>query len=237
MARLIFFLLLIANVAFGAYLYFDATSPAAAPREINPGVLKIISVTEAGRAQQDAAAAKKVAASLTGSACVDFSVKPNDAARAQVSFAAMNIGDRLSLRNVEDYTRFAVSLPAQKDKRLADTLVANLKKAGVKDVSVLGDNTISLGVFSSAEAAQKAVADVKAKAKTLANDAQVTPRNPQTAETIFTVKEPNTNMVARLTLMQREFDGSNLRAVACPPVVPVAAVAPVVNAAAIPAKK
>ncbi len=149
----------------------------------------------------------------------------------------MNIGDRLSTRNVDDYTRFAVSLPAQKDKRLADTLVANLKKAGVKDVSVLGDNSISLGIFSSNEAAQKAVADVKAKAKTLANDAQVTPRNPQTNETIFTVKEPNTNMVARLTLMQREFDGSNLRAVACPATVPVAAIAPVVTEATIPAKK
>ena len=75
------------------------------------------------------------------------------------------------------------------------------------------------------------------KAKTLANDAQVTPRNPQTTETLFTVKEPNTNMVARLTLMQREFDGSNLRAVACPVVVPVAAVAPVVTEATMPAKK
>ena len=237
MARLIFFLLLIINIAFGAYVYFNATTPTTAPREINPGVLKIISVTDAGKAQQDAVSAKKVAASLTGSACVDFSVKPADAARAQASFAAMNIGDRLSVRNVEEYTRFAVTLPAQKDKRLADTLVANLKKAGVKDVSVLGDNTISLGVFSSNEAAQKAVADVKAKAKTLANDAQVTPRNPQSTETIFTVKEPNTSMVARLTLMQREFDGSNLRAVACPAAVPVAAVAPVVSQTAIPAKK
>ena len=234
MARLIFFLLLIINVA---YVYFNATTPTEAPREINPGVLKIISVTDAGKAQQDAVSAKKIAASLSGSACVDFSVKPADAARAQTSFAAMNIGDRLSSRNVEDYTRFAVTLPAQKDKRLADTLVANLKKAGVKDVSVLPDNTISLGVFSSGEAAQKAVAEVKAKAKTLANAAQVTPRNPQTTEAIFTVKEPDTSMVARLTLMQREFEGSNLRAVACPATVPVAAIAPVVTEATIPAKK
>ena len=81
------------------------------------------------------------------------------------------------------------------------------------------------------------IPNVKMKAKKLANDAQVTPRNPQATETLFTVKEPDTSMVARLTLMQREFDGSNLRAVACPPAVSVAAVAPVVNAAAIPAKK
>ena len=235
MARLIFFLLLIINVAFGAYVYFNATKPVEVPREVNPGLIKIVSVTDAVKAQQDAVSAKKLAASLSGSACVDFGVKPADTARAQASFAAMNIGDRLSSRNVEDYTRFAVSLPAQTDKRLADTLVANLKKAGVKDVSVLDDNAISLGVFSSDAAAQKVVAELKVKAKSLVKDVQITPRNPQSTETLFTVKEPNTNMVARLTLMLREFEGSNLRAVACPAAMPVAAVAPVEAAA--PAKK
>ena len=238
MARLIFFLLLILNVALGAHVYLDETKPKVeAPREMNPGALKILSVTDPAKAQQDALAARKLVASLSGSACVDFAVKPADDARAQAVFAAMNMGNRVSSRNAEEFSRFAVSLPPQKDKRAAETLVASLKKAGVKDVSALADNAISLGVFSSDEAAQKVVAEVTTKAKSLVRDVQVTPRNPQATETLFTVKEPNTNMVARLTLMQREFDGSNLRAVACPPAMPVAAVAPVVNAAAIPAKK
>ena len=225
MARLIFFLLLIANVALGAHIYFNETRPKAeAPREVNPGALKIVSVTDAARAQQEALAAKKLVASLSGSACVDFAVKPVDGARAQASFAAMNLGSRVSSRSAEEFSRFAVTLPPQKDKRAADTLVASLKKAGVKDVSALGDNTVSLGLFSSEEAAQKVVADLRAKAQILVKDVQVTPRNPQTKETLFTVREPDTNMVARLTLMQREFEGSNLRAVACPAVVPVATV-------------
>ena len=225
MARLIFFLLLIANVALGAHIYFSETRPKAeVPREVNPGALKIVSVTDAARAQQEALAAKKLVASLSGSACVDFGVKPTDAARAQASFAAMNLGSRVSSRSAEEFSRFAVTLPAQKDKRAADTLVASLKKAGVKDVSALGDNAVSLGLFSSDEAAQKVVADLKAKAPTLVKDVQVTPRNPQARETLFTVREPDTNMVARLTLMQREFEGSNLRAVACPAVIPVATV-------------
>lgn len=225
MARLIFFLLLIANVALGAHIYFSETRPKAeAPREVNPGALKIVSVTDAARAQQEALAAKKLVASLSGSACVDFAVKPVDGARAQASFAAMNLGSRVSSRSAEEFSRFAVTLPAQKDKRAADTLVASLKKAGVKDVSALGDNTVSLGLFSSEEAAQKVVADLRTKAQILVKDVLVTPRNPQTKETLFTVREPDTNMVARLTLMQREFEGSNLRAVPCPAVVPVAAV-------------
>ena len=61
------------------------------------------------------------------------------------------------------------------------------------------------------------------KAQALVKDVLVTPRSPQIKETLFTVREPDTNLVARLTLMQREFEGSNLRAVACPASVAVAA--------------
>jgi hypothetical protein len=241
MARLIFFLLLIANVALGAHIFLDETRPkAAVPREVNPGALKIVSVTDPGKAQQDAIAARKLAAALTGSACVDFGVRPADSARAQASFTAMNLGARISSRTVEEFSRFTVTLPPQKDKRTAEVLVASLKKAGVKDVSALADNTISLGVFSSDEAAQRAVADVNAKAKALVKDVQVTPRNSQPKETLFTVREPDTNIVARLTLMQREYDGSNLRAVACPPAAASASTVPAPQATAdtvAPAKK
>ena len=226
MARLFFFLLLIANVAFGAHIYFSETRPKpAAPREVNAGTLRIVAVTDAAKAQQDALAARKLAANLSGSACVDFGVKPVDGARAEASFAAMNLGSRVTSRSTEEFSRFAVTLPPQKDRRAAETLVASLKRAGVKDVSVLTDNTVSLGLFSSEDAAQKVVADLKTKAQALVKDVLVTPRSPQIKETLFTVREPDTNLVARLTLMQREFEGSNLRAVACP--ASVAVVAPV----------
>jgi hypothetical protein len=168
---------------------------------------------------------------------VEFGVKPADGTRAQASFAAMNLGNRLSSRNAEEFSRFSVTLPVQKDKRAAETLVASLKKAGVKDVSALADNAVSLGVFSTDEAAQKAVTELKAKAQALVRDVQVTPRNPQARETLFTLREPDTNMVARLTLLQREFEGSSLRAVSCPGSVPVAAVAPTEPVASAPAKK
>ena len=225
MARFIFFLLLLANVAFGAHLYLSATEPQnAPPAEINRDALRIVSVTDPGKAQADAIAARKLTESLKGSACVEFGVKPAEGNRAGISFAAMNLGDRLSSRNVEDFTRFAVSLPAQKDKRAAETLVASLKKSGVKDVSVLGDNGISLGVFSSDEASKKAAGDIQSKAGSLVKDLQITPRGSQIKETLFTVKEPDMNMVARLTIMQREFEGSSLMAVACPVATPVASV-------------
>lgn len=224
MARLIFFLLLIANVALGAYLYqSETTAKPVGPREVNASALKIIAVTDAAKAQQEAIAAKAIAAALSGSACVDFAVKQADAARAQAAFTEMRLGNRLSSRIAEEFSRFAVQLPPQKDKRAADALVTNLKKAGIKDVSALGDNAVSLGLFSSDEAAQKVVADLKLKAPLLVKDVQVTPRTPQVKEVLFTIREPDTNMVARLTLMQRDFEASGLRAVACPAVAAVPA--------------
>lgn len=228
MARFIFFLLLLANIAFGAHLFLAETRPGSAPiPEINRDALKIVSVAEPGKAQAEALAARKLAESLRGSACVDFGVKPADGARAGISFAAMNLGDRLSSRNVEDFTRFTLSLPAQKDKRAADALMASLKKAGVKDVSVLSDNSISLGVYSSDDAAKKAGSDLQSKVGSLVKELQITPRSSQVKETLFTVKEPDMNMIARLTILQREFDGSSLKAVACPvETLPAAAIAP-----------
>ena len=233
MARFAFFLFLIANVALGAHLYLSETRPRAAmPAEVNRDALKIVSVTEPAKAQAAALAARKLAESLRGSACVDFGVKPADGGRAQISFTAMNLGERLSTRNVEDFTRFALSLPAQKDKRAADTLVASLKKSGVRDVSVLGDNSISLGVFSSDEAARKAAADIQGRATAIVKDLQVTPRNSQLKEILYTVKEPDMNMIARLTIMQRDFESSTLKAVACPPPPPVSVAAPDAKASA-----
>ena len=228
MARLIFFLFLIANIAIGAHLYLSETrAPASPPLEINRDMLKIVSVADPGKAQQEAMAARKLAASLRGSACVDFGVKPSDGTRAQALFAVMNLGDRLTVRNAEDFSRFSVTLPAQKDRRSAETIVANLKKAGIKDVSIMGDNSVSLGIYSSDEAAKKASNEIQAKGESLVKDLQITPRNPQLKEILFTVKEPDVNMVARLTLMQRDYESSSLKAVTCP----VAAAPPTVSVA------
>ena len=230
MARFIFLLLLLANIAFGLYLYLAETQPAAAPpREINRDALQILSVADPAKAQADALAARKFAESLKGSACVDFSVKPADGTRAGIAFAAMNLGEKMTSRNVEDFSRFVLTLPAQRDKRAAETQLANLKKAGVKDVSLLGDNGISLGVFSSDESARKALADIQSKAGSLAKDVQISPRNPQVKEMLFTLRDPDMNMIARLTILQREFEASSLKAVACPVAAPVLAPAAVGN--------
>ncbi len=224
MLRFLFFLLLIVCAGLGLAIYMnDAKSPGEAVRELNPGALKIVSVTESGKAQVEALARKRAVDSLSGSACVDFSVKPADAARAQSAFSELQLGTRLSTRNIEDFTRFGVATAVQADKRAADTLLANLKKAGIKDISVLPDNSISLGVFSSEDSARRYLADLERKAATLLKGAVISPRNPVSRETVFTVREPDINLIARLTVMQRDFDSAVLKAVGCETAAPTPA--------------
>jgi hypothetical protein len=244
MARFIFLLLLLLAIAFGVHIYLSETRPKTeSPPEINRDQLKIIPLEEPRKAapgqttpavldpRAEALAVRKMAEAFSGGACVDFSVKPADAARAQTAFADMKGGDKVASRSVEEFTRYGVSMPASKDRKTAEALVASLKKAGLKDVLILSDNSLSLGVFSNEETANRGYADLVKKAGAAVKSAVVVPRNPQSKETIFTLREPDTNMIARLTIMQREYVDSTVKAVTCPtaPQSQTAAVVPAKN--------
>ena len=217
--RFLFFLLLVVNMAFAAHQWLNETRSGAedpAKREINRDALKILSVTDATSAAKTVAkvsTAKQLVESLSGAACIEMSgVRPADAARAQQAFAAMNLSDRIMERKVEEASRYWVFIPAAKDRKTVDATVAALKKQNIKDVSLVADNTISLGVFSSDDAASRYLAEVRAKG---VKDAEKGPRSSQVREYVFTVREPDTNLVARLTLMQSEYMGSVLKAAPC----------------------
>jgi hypothetical protein len=244
MARFIFLLLLLIAIAFGVHIYLSETKPKTeSPSEVNRDQIKIIPPVEPGKSASgqttptaidprvEALAVRKMAEAVSGAACVDFSVKPADAARAQTAFADMKVGDKVASRSVEEFTRYGVSMPASKDRKTAEALVASLKKAGLKDVLILSDNSLSLGVFSNEETANRGYADLVKKAGTAVKTAVIVPRNPQSKETIFTLREPDTNMIARLTIMQREYTDSVVKAVTCPatPAPQTAAVVPAKN--------
>jgi hypothetical protein len=226
MLRLVFLLLLIVCAGLGAHIYLSETQPRAdIPVEVNRDALKIAGIVDSAKAQQETQATKKLAenasttnASLpaSASACVEFNVKPGDATRAQAAFAQMQLGDRLAARNVEEVTRYGVGFPAQKNRQAAETIVANLKKTGLKEMTIGQDNSISLGVFSTEEKAQRHLAEILVKAPVSGKGAAVIPRGAQGKDAVFTIRDPDTTMVARLTVMQREYEGSNVKAIACP---------------------
>ena len=166
MARLLFFLLLLAILGFGAHLWLSGPQEHAdySARERNPDEVRIVAVTPPDLAARRSEDARKQQQSLVGAACVEFSGIPaTDAQRAREAFNSLQLGTRLSERRVEDITRYWVFIPPTNDRRAAESRMAELRKQGVQDLSIRPDNAISLGVFSSEEAARRFLANIQAR--------------------------------------------------------------------------
>jgi hypothetical protein len=214
--RFLFFLLLVANVAFGAHLWLshERQAPDHSRRERNRDEVKIVSVTPPVSAVQKADDARRQAVALAGAACVEFSgITGPDVARVRDALTSLQLGERLSERRVEEVTRHWVFVPPAKDRRTAEQAAAQLRRQGVTELSIRPDNAISLGVFSTEDAAFRFLGQVEAKG---ARNVQIGPFAREMKDLVFVIREPDTELVARLTLMQRDYAGSGLRAVACP---------------------
>jgi hypothetical protein len=152
--------------------------------------------------------------SLAGAACVEFSgIAAADAARAHEAFASLQLGDRLTERRVEEITRHWVYIPAVRERRTAEATMAEVRRRGVNDVSIRPDNAISLGVFSTEEAARRFLSSVEAKG---VKNAEEGPFTRDLRELVMLVREPDSELVSRLALLQRDYPAAQLRAVPCP---------------------
>lgn len=215
MSRLLFFVLLVAAAALGVHLWLNAQARPAdlSLRERNAGEIRIVSVTPPQVAARTAERMRREIEGLAGAACVEFSGIPAaDATRAREAFAGLRLGDRLTERRVEDVSRFWVFVPPTPDRRGAENAIAQIRRLGVNDVSIRPDNAISLGVFSTEEAARRFLASLQAKG---VKGAEVGPFVKELREVTMLIREPDTETVARLAILQRDFAASRLRAVPC----------------------
>lgn len=216
--RFVFFLFLVLNAAFAGHLWLSQQRAAGidlTQREINPQGLKVLAVADARAAEATAArvsAAKQLAESVAGGACLEFAVKTADVETVQKSLAELNLGDRLSERKLEEVSRWWVFVPPAPNRATADQQVTALRRQGVKDISLQADNSISLGVFSSEESAAKVLAEVQTRG---ARTAQKAPRATQVSGQVFVVREPELQLVARFTLLSADLAGSSLKAAPC----------------------
>ena len=216
MSRFLFFLLLLAILALGAHLWLTSQVEKTdfSARERNRDEVRIVAVTPPSVAALRAEDNRKTQQSLAGAACVEFSgVAANDAFRAREAFASLQLGARVAERRIEEITRYWVFIPPARDRRTAETRMAEARRQGVNDLSIRPDNSISLGVFSTEEAARRFLTSMAAKGL---RDAEQGPFTKDLRELVMLVREPDSELLARLTLMQRDFTGSQLRAVPCP---------------------
>ena len=217
MSRFLFFVLLLAILALGAHLWLTAQVERTdfSARERNRDEVRIVAVTPPSVAALRAEDNRKTQQSLAGAACVEFSgIAANDAFRAREAFAALQLGTRIAERRIEEITRYWVFIPPGRDRKAAETRMAEARRQGVNDLSIRPDNSISLGVFSTEEAARRFLTQMAAKGL---RDAEQGPFTKDLRELVMLVREPDSELLARLTLLQRDFTGAQLRAVPCPP--------------------
>jgi hypothetical protein len=215
-SRFLFFVLLIAILGLGAHLWLTANAEKSdfTARERNRDEVKIVAVTPPLMAARSAEETRRAMQNLAGAACVEFSgIAAADVPRAREAFAALKLGDRLIERRVEDITRHWVFMPAAPDRKGAEATMAELRRRNVNEMSIRPDNTISLGVFSTEEAARRFLATMEARG---IKGAEIGPFVKELREISLLIREPDTETVARLAILQRDYAAAQLRAVPCP---------------------
>lgn len=140
-----------------------------------------------------------------------------DLARAENALASLQLGDKLSQRQVEHTIGYWVYIPPLKDKAAVNQKIAQLKARGVAEYFVVQEsgqwfNAISLGVFKTQEAAQKFTESLRAKD---VRSAQIGERASKLKATVFVLNALDAAASSRLTALQKDFAGSELKSLSC----------------------
>ena len=140
-----------------------------------------------------------------------------DLARADKELAGLKLGDQLATRIVEYASGYWVYIPPLKNHAAVTRKIKQIKDRGVDEYFVVQEpahwaNAISLGVFKTQEAANKFLTSLKSKG---IRSAKVAERKGKLKFTVFVFKQIGADNVTKLTLLQKDFANSELKAFAC----------------------
>jgi hypothetical protein len=212
--RILVLLLLLANLTMLGYTQLDrwaARQDGRLKQQVNAERITLLT-------PQQVAALSPAKAELVSNECMDWGpFTESERERAQALLDPFSLGKLLTSRHADTKSAYWVFLAPLPGKAAADKRVAELKRAGISDLYVITDNgpqknAISLGVFKSEEAAQ-------AYLDTLVNkgvrNARVGSRTQSITQTVFTVRDPQPALTARLEAAKGEFAGTEIVRRAC----------------------
>lgn len=234
--RALFWIMLLANVAFfvamrwGGLLLVDEQQAMAQPA-LHEEKIRLLGMPQgtsdqasSGPAPLTLLAATALAGSslpatkTNGLTCLEWSdFSGADLTRAAAALSALQLGNKLSQRQVEHNIGYWVYIPSLKDKAAINQKLAQLKARGVEDYFVVQDagqwlNAISLGVFKTQDAAQKFVDALRAKD---VRSAQIGERASKLKATIFVLQGVDSAVGSKLAALQKDFAGSTINNVPC----------------------
>lgn len=213
--RALFLLLLLANVGFFAYAHWlrgpDDSADLIPKLQVSPERIKIMEPSGRGRTGSTTPAA---------AACLEWGLfAGSDVARADAAVASLALPGIIVQRAVTDAGGYWVYLPPMKTKAEIDKRIAALKARGVKDFYVVQEagqwrNAISLGIFKSEDTARAMAAKLKESG---VQGVALERRENMLKQIAYFVREPKPAVVARLAELARDFPGTEVKAVPCPP--------------------
>jgi len=221
--RAFFLLLLAANLGYFAWTRYYSESEASdrqpLGRQISPEKIRIIPGPELARLPapkpkpgQEAAQSASAEARVT--ACVEWGgFATAEAPKAEQALAPLSLGTRLAQSRTQETAGWWVFIPPQGDRPGALKKTAELKALGVDDFFVIQDEgpmrwAISLGVFSTEEAAKSRLETLRAKR---VRSAQAGERPTPVAKIWFQARNADTALQAKLKDLAQGFPGTELR--------------------------
>lgn len=217
--RWLFALLLIANIAFFAMMQLpqgDAGSDSMASHApYHAEQIRLLAEADLTRAQPLAQPAPPPRI------CLEWGMfSKAELARAQDALKPLQLGeDAITVRSVpEKASKYWVYIPPSKSRPEALKKQEELKGLGIEDSLVMQDNNkwrhaISLGVFSTQEAADKHLAELRTKYNV--KSAKSGPRTLEDGHSSMLIKASGTNLEADLVKLKLDFPGTELKAVPC----------------------
>jgi len=231
--RITFLLLLAANLALVAWFQQfspsdGASDPDPARRQISPEKIRVLRDREPGRfaavAPAPASAAKPAAPQLATQEAPATSAPPSacsewggfavtEAPKAEQALAPLALGARLTQRRSDETAGWWVFIPPQANRAGALKKTAELKSLGIDDYFILQDEgkmrwSVSLGVFSSEEAARSRLEALRARG---VRSAQTGERDTPVSKVWFQVRGPDTALLAKLRESAQGFPGTEVR--------------------------
>jgi len=199
-------------------LVASQSAPVAAQSAVVPPAVSIASSVPAQSVVAPIAASAPAAVKSGNLACFewgDFSGAGLD--HAVRALKKLQLGDKLSQREIDRVIGFWVYIPPLKDKAAVNQKLAQLKARGVTDYFVVQEagewlNAISLGVFKSRESAQNFLEGLREKNVATAKMGE---RSGKNKATVFIINGLDAEMNIRLAALQKDFAGSELKLVSC----------------------
>jgi len=211
--RIIFFLLLLANVTLFAYTRLDAGVEGEGSRlaqQVQPDQIRLLTP------QQVAVLGPAKVAALAD-VCLEWGpFSDAERARALQELEPSGLGRLLTQRRVENTTAYWVYLPRASNRAAADKRLTDLKASGAKEPTVIDSGPqrlmTSLGAFRTEEAANAFAAQL---AKAGVADARSGQRQQTVVQTVLVIRDPDAGAVARVKGVQEAFPASEIKIGAC----------------------